>query len=169
MSLACLAYLLLFLFAVYGLSLRWVGSSVQTRWVLLFPWYRRDRCFGAIPPALALTWPRGLYSVRRMTNKRISSVFYCRINVNVNRYYHYEWIVSHLTTPKTPSRGILCYNPQIYTIEVLSTWAMLKKTMRLKMLSDRHAPTWIICSSKGFLHLIDIILRSYLHLSPFAS
>ena len=46
------------------------------------PWYRIHRCFGTVPPALALTWPRGLNSACRMTNKRISFLFWCRINVS---------------------------------------------------------------------------------------
>jgi hypothetical protein len=37
---------------------------------------------------------------------------------------------------------------------------------RLKMCwSDCHVPTWIICSSKSFFHLIDTILQSHPHFS----
>ena len=55
----------------------------------VFPWYRRDRSFGAMPPALALTWLRGLYSVRRMTNKRISFPFlYLGVNLKLMEYHH---------------------------------------------------------------------------------
>ena len=75
----------------------------------VFPWYRRDRSFGAMPPALALTWLRGLYSVRRMTNKRISFPFlYLGVKLKLMEYHYIK-------------RDFVTFNNRVDSLEALST------------------------------------------------